>query len=277
MVGPARTTEKGSRQSAGGLHPIAHMALNELAAGDIREAYDAAAKRSVRRAAYAMQVLRAVLRWHGVDVPDNPLGRETAGRDRITIRAPHGDPSPILPKMPGAWWRAARIAPSQVAAVYDRFQLLTGCRVIEIHGHKLHGYPPITVGDIDQRGGRAGLRDTKNRRDHKLLLSTQVLETAKRNCVWRKTEKPLSPVVDARKTLAWINAKAGTNVQGHGLRATFASVAEELESSASFKRMMDGAIDGDVTLGHYVAKSEAQLRAGWQAVADFVGQAAKQH
>ena len=277
MVEPARTTEKGTRQAAGVLHPIAHKALNELAAGDIREAYDAAAKRSVRRAAYAMQVLRAVLRWHGVDVPGNPLGRETAGRDRITISAPHGDPSPILPEMLGAWWRAAVVAPSQVAADYYRFQLLTGCRGIEIHGHKLHGYPPITVGDIDQRAGRVVLRDTKNRRDHKLLLSTQALEIAKRQCAGRKADEPLFPIVDARKTLAWINARAGTNVQGHGLRATFASIAEELVSSALLKRMMNHAAAGDVTLGHYVAKSEAQLRAGWQAVADFVEEAAKQH
>lgn len=49
-----------------------------------------------------MQVLRFVLRWYGVDVPDNPLGRETAGRDQITVSAPHGDPSPILPEMLGA-------------------------------------------------------------------------------------------------------------------------------------------------------------------------------
>ena len=34
--------------------------------------------------------------------------------------------------------------------------------------------------------------------------------------------------------------------------------------------MMNHAAGGDVTLGHYVGKSEAQLRAGWQAVADFV-------
>jgi hypothetical protein len=40
------------------------------------------------------------------------------------------------------------------------------------------------------------------------------------------------------------------------------------------KRMMNHAAAGDVTLGHYVAKSEAQLRAGWQAVADFVEEAA---
>jgi len=83
------------------------------------------------------------------------------------------------------------------------------------------------VGDVDQRAGRVVLRDTKNRRDHKLLLSTQALEIAKRNCVGRKAEEPLFPIVDARKTLAWINARAGTNVQGHGLRATFASIAEE--------------------------------------------------
>lgn len=46
-------------------------------------------------------------------------------------------------------------------------------------------------------------------------------------------------------------------------------------SSALLKRMMNHAAAGDVTLGHYVAKSEAQLRAGWQAVADFVEEAAR--
>ena len=97
---------------------------------------------------------------------------------------------------------------------------------------------------------------------------------AKRNCAGRKAEDPLFPVVDPRKTLTWINERAGTNVQGHGLRATFASIAEELVSSALLKRMMNHAAVGDVTLGHYVAKSEAQLRVGWQAVADFVEAAA---
>lgn len=276
MVEPKRTTEKGTRQAAGFLYPIAGKALSELTAIDIREAYDAAAKKSPRRATYAMQVLRAVLRWHAVVVVDNPLGRETAGRDRITISAPKGDPSPIPPELLGAWWRAAGIAPSQVAADYHRFQLLTGCRGIEIHGHKLHGYPPIRVGDVDQRAGRVLLRDTKNRGDHKLLLSTQALEIAKRNCTGRKAEDARFPIVDARKTLAWINVRAGTQVQGHGPRATFASIAEELVSSALLKRMLNHATVGDVTLGHDVAKSEAQLRAGWQAVADFVEAAARQ-
>ena len=38
--------------------------------------------------------------------------------------------------------------------------------------------------------------------------------------------------------------------------------------------MMNHAVGGDVTLGHYVGKSEAQLRAGWQTVADFIEAAA---
>ena len=74
---------------------------------------------------------------------------------------------------------------------------------MEIHGHKMHGYPPIRVGDVDQRAGRVLLRDTKNRSDHKLLLLRQALEIAKRNCAGRKAGEPLFPILDARKTLGW--------------------------------------------------------------------------
>jgi hypothetical protein len=221
-----------------------------------------------------MQVLRAVLRWHGVVVSGNPLGRDTAGRDRIVLRATSGDPAPIPPEKLGAWWRAAASAPSQRAADYYRFQLLTGCRGIEIHGDKRHAYPPIKVQDLDSIAGRIVLRDTKNRRDHKLLLSRQALNIAKNNAAGRSADEALFAIVDARKTLAWINARAGTSVQGHGLRATFASIAEELVSGAVLKKMMNHAAGADVTLGHYVGKSEAQLRAGWQVVADFIEAAA---
>jgi hypothetical protein len=47
-------------------------------------------------------------------------------------------------------------------------------------------------------------------------------------------------------------------------------MAEGLVSAAVLKRMMSHAVAADVTLGHYVAKSDAQLRAGWQAVADWI-------
>jgi hypothetical protein len=38
--------------------------------------------------------------------------------------------------------------------------------------------------------------------------------------------------------------------------------------------MLNHSVAGDVTLGHYVGKSEAQLRAGWQTVADYIEAAA---
>ena len=171
------------------------------------------------------------------------------------LTAPKGNPSPIPPERLGAWWRVAGAAPSRVAADYYCFQLFTGCRGGEIHGDKRHGYAPIKVGDVDCELGKVVLRDTKNRSDHKLLLSRQALEIAARHCSVRKPDDPLFPIVDARKTLAWINTRAGITVQGHGLRATFASVAEELVSGGALKRMLNHATGGDVTLGHYVSKS----------------------
>lgn len=270
MVEPGRTSKAGKKFSDGGLYPIADRLLSKLTADDIRGVHAALLKRAEREAVYAMQILRAVLRWHGVVVPGNPLGRDTAGRDRIVLAPAKGNPSPIPPEKLGAWWRASAIAPSRVAGDYYRFQLLTGCRGGEIHGDKRHGYEPIKVGDVDFDTGKIVLRDTKNRSDHKLLLSRQALEIASRHCSGRKPDDPLFPIVDARKTLAWINTQAGTKVQGHGLRATFASVAEELVSGGALKRMLNHATGGDVTLGHYVGKSETQLRAAWQTVADFI-------
>jgi hypothetical protein len=274
MLKPGRTSTTGKKFADGELYPLVDTLLSKITADDIRSIYTGLLKRSERQATYAMQVMRAVLRWHGVIVPDNPLGRDTAGRDRIVLAPQKGDPSPIPPERLGAWWRVAAAEPSKVAGDYYRFQLLTGCRGVEIHGSKRHDYPPIKVGDVDRQGAKIVLRDTKNRSDHKLLLSRQALAIVERNCLDRKADEPLFPIVDARKTLAWINAQAGTTVQGHGLRATFASIAKELVSGGVLKRMLNHAVGGDVTLGHYVGKSETQLRAGWQTVADFVEAAA---
>ena len=270
MLESGKTSSSGKKFADGELYPIAEKLMSKITGDDIRGVYAAVLKRSLRQATYAMQVLRAVFRWHGVVVPDNPLGRDTAGRDRIILTQSKGNPAPIPPELLGRWWQAAATAPSKVACDYYRFQLLTGCRGVEIHGSKRDGYPPIVVRDVDRQGGRIVLRDTKNRSDHKLLLSRQAMDIVDRNCLDKEPEDPLFAIVDARKTLAWINALAGTKVQGHGLRSTFASIAEELVSGGVLKRMLNHADGGDVTLGHYVGKSEAQLRAGWQTVADFV-------
>ena len=90
----------------------------------------------------------------------------------------------------------------------------------------------MKVGDVNSENGRDLLRDTKNWRGRKLLLPRQSHEIATDHCSGKKPDDVLFPIVDARKTLAWIDAQAKTNVPGHGLRATCASLAQELVSGA---------------------------------------------
>lgn len=274
MVTPGKVGKNGRKFADGELMPLADTPMPAITAAAIRATYKAILKCSKRRAEYAMQVLRAVLRWYGVHILNSPLSQETAGRDRIVIPPTQGNPTPIPAEKLGAWWLAACACPQRVSANYYRFQLLTGCRGVEIHGEKKYQYEPIRVRDVNLQTGRILLIDTKNRTNHLLLLSRQALLIVKEACKGRKPEDPLFPVVDPRKTLAWINERAGTTVQGHDMRATFTSIAEELVSGAVLKRMVNHAVSNDVTLGHYVGKGEAQLRAGWQTVANFIVKAA---
>jgi len=49
-IEPPRVTKGGTKRAAGPLHPIAHKPLANLTASDIRATYEAAARRSLRRA-----------------------------------------------------------------------------------------------------------------------------------------------------------------------------------------------------------------------------------
>ena len=60
------------------------------------------------------------------------------------------------------------------------------------------GYPPILFQDVDRQGGRIVLRDTKNRSDHKLLLSRQAMGIVERNCLDKEPDDPLFAIVDTR-------------------------------------------------------------------------------
>jgi integrase len=260
---PARTKGKPDRVTEPGeLYALAERPLAHIAADEVRAVYRAAAARGARRGSYAMQVLRAVLNWHGVKVPGNPLSKDVAGKDRIVLGKTTGDPQPIPPERLAAWWKAATALQGRQAADMYRLMLLTGARTIEVRD--------ITIADVDLQGSRVVLKDTKNRTDHLLLLSTQAAEIVAHYSKGKKPGAALFTVTDPRKALATINAAAGTTITPHDLRATFASVAEELVSAYTLKRMLNHADAGDVTGAHYVGKSEAQLRAGWQAVADLI-------
>lgn len=261
MVTAPGETKTGAPTLAGELHALAAKPLTKITADDVHTVHRAASARGKRRATYAMQVLRAVLNWHGVKVPGNPLSRDVRGRDRIVLAPTKGNPRPIPPERLAAWWHAAT-ALSREAADFYRVMLLTGARGGELKA--------VTARDVDAKGGRVVLRDTKNRTDHTLLLATQTAAIIAPYLKGKRAGSKLFTIGDPRKTLATINAAAGVKITPHDLRATFASVAEELVSAYTLKRMLNHAESGDVTGAHYVGKSEAQLRAGWQAVADFI-------
>lgn len=265
MVKAGRLTAEGRKLSDGELFAIADLPLARITAEQVRSIFDEASARGERRGVYAMQVLRAVLNWHGTKVPGNPLGKDVAGKDRIVLRKTTGAPRPIPPERLGAWWQAAATKAGQEAADFCRLILLTGARPVELE--------EALAGDVDNDCSRLRLRDTKNRTDHVVLLSTQAAEIVASQRKGKRPTQHLFATRDPRKCLATINKAAGTTVKPHGLRATFASVAEELVSAYTLKRMLNHANADDITGAHYVGKSETQLRAAWQSVADFIREA----
>jgi integrase len=278
MVGQGGTAKDGKPFLDGPLYPLADTPLTKITADAMRDIYTTTEARSKRRAVYAMQVLRAVLNWHGVEVPDSPLAKSTAGKDRIILAATTGKPTPIAPEKLGAWWSAATARHGNVGADGCRMILLTGCRPGELFGNTSYVdgkqtalSPGLLVQDVDLIGGRMVLLDTKNRKDHSIILSTQALAILEPHCKDKKPDAKVFDVLDPGKTLDAINADAGVvGITPHKLRHTFASVAEELVSGYALKRMLNHTESSDVTGSNYVGKSENQLRVAWQTVADFI-------
>lgn len=266
----------GQPTQPGELYTLATRRLSKITGDDIRDVYTTLVKkRGQQRASLAMRVLRSVLNWHGVPVPENPFSNAVAGRDRIVLPPTTGEPNPVPPESLGAFWRAAcnagrmGIGGSADAAGVIRFVLLTGARGGESAGNDF--VDGILVRDFDAKAAKVTLHDTKNRTDHVIYLSRQAMEIATAFARGKKPQDRLLPVRNVRKTLHAICAAAEIEPRGlHAVRKTFASVAEELVSVYTLKRMMNHSDTKDVTGTHYIGKSETQLRKGWQTVADFI-------
>lgn len=279
MLAAGGTKKNGKPYLDGPLHTLAQTPLTKITADQIRKVYADTLKRSQRTATYAMQVLRAVMNWHGIAIENSPLSKDTAGKKRIVIVPTKGNPKPIPPERLGAWWRAATTRSGNAAADGCRMILLTGCRPGEIFGNQGTDADDkhtvftegLRVGDVDLIGGRVVLIDTKNRKDHTIALSTQALEIVQMHCEGKSPDAKVFDAIYPSKAISAINADAGvTGITPHKLRHTFASVAEELVSGYALKRMLNHADDSDVTGTNYIGKSETQLREAWQKVADFI-------
>lgn len=269
MVAIGGTAKDGTPFNDGILYQLADKSIHKITAEDVRKIFKAAEPRGKRQQTYAMQILRAVLNWHGVQVPDSPLSKATAGKSRIVLAPTTGNARPIPPEKLGAWWKSAAARAGKASADGLALLLLTGCRPGEVFGSTTA--PGLLVRDVDFSGARVTLPDTKNRRDHVVMLSKQALALLQPHCKDKAPGAKVFDVIDPGRTMATINAEAvAPGITPHKLRHTFASVAEDLVSGYALKRMLNHTDGGDVTGGHYVGKSEAQLRAAWQTVADFI-------
>ncbi|MBC7620587.1 MAG: tyrosine-type recombinase/integrase, partial [Candidatus Saccharibacteria bacterium] len=279
MVEAGRTNKTTGNPFANGpLHPLAEVSLAKITAGQIRGIYETEEAKSKRVAVYAMQVLRAVLNWHGVEIENSPLSTDTAGKERIRIGKTTGNPMPIPKDKLGAWWGAAKAMAGNVGADACRVILLTGCRPGEIFGSQTYKNGKtivfatgLLVEQVDVRRKQLNLIDTKNRTNHTVHLSKQALEIVRSYCKGKAPTDKVFDVLDPGKTLEAINAAAEVDgITPHKLRHTFASVAAKLCSVFELKAMMNHAASGDVTADHYVDVDGTDLAVAWQRVADFI-------
>jgi integrase len=263
MIAAPRLLKNGKKSQPGMLYCIANKPIHDLTAKEIKDAYAAAEKRGARQAAYAMQILRAVLNWHGVNPEGSPFDKSVAAKHRIAIPTARASKKPIPAERIGEWWNALGRVSSEEGRDYFKFLSLTGCRVREPM--------KILAKDCDLRTGRLIIRDTKNRRDHEILLSRQAMEIVERNISRRKPGDTLFSLADGKRTKESVAEMTGYDFRPKDTRSTFATIASRLVNVYVLKRLMNHTDSAqDVTSTNYVEPSDEEVRAGWQAVADFI-------
>lgn len=267
-IAAPRLLKNGKKSLPGMLYCIAHKSIHELTAKDIRDAYAAAEKRGARQSAYAMQILRAVLNWHGVNPEGSPFDKAVAAKHRIAIPTARPSKKPIPNERLGDWWNALCRISSDEGRDYFKFLMLTGCRVREPM--------KILVKDCDLRTGRLSIRDTKNRRDHEVLLSRQAMEIVERHISGKKPDDTLFSLADGKRTKDAVVEMTGYEFRPKDTRSTFATIASRLVTVYVLKRLMNHSDSAqDVTGTNYVLASDDEVRAGWQALADYLEREAR--
>lgn len=238
------------------------------------------AERSKARADNAVRVLRALFNYKGVT--PNPASSPRRRREGRPIGFLFDVPrkrTRLKDHQLPVWWEAVTglqghrsDSGADTASDLLQFLLLTGLRAGEACG--------LSWAYVDVRDGVIEVPDTKNREPHLLPLSKHLAEI-----IARRAEAKAGPYVFAAKSdpkaaypydtlRGWLQTVAdecGVRITAHDLRRTFASIADELDISAStVKRLLNHRTGrGDVTDG-YIVPSAERLRGAMQRIEDRI-------
>lgn len=246
------------KREAGPLHALADVAIGKLTGDAIRAVAKRAEKRGPTQAARAMRMLRAVMRFHGVKMDDDPFALTTAQVERVQTNAGRPRDRIVSAADLPRWWKATE---ATVNGDVFRFLLLTGLRRGEAGAARVRDF------DVAARSLRIG--DTKSHRPHVVYLSRQALAIAEARARGGEPEDFLFPA-QPQRTLRRIVESSGVPFSAHDLRRTFASIGAALVPVYSLKSMLNHAGGSDVTFRHYVVADDHALRTAWQTVADFI-------
>ncbi|MEI7035895.1 integrase family protein [Fulvimonas yonginensis] len=173
-----------------------------------------------------------------------------------------------------AAWLAAVDAERErapVAADFLELCLFTGLRRNEAAS--------LRVADVNLRGKRFTVTDTKNRDPHTLPVGPHVLALLQRRIAAARASgsEYLFASTGAAgylntpaKPIARITEACGVAFSTHDLRRTFASIAESLDVPGyALKRLLNHRNEGDVTAGYVVIDVE-RLRAPMELIESFI-------
>lgn len=168
-----------------------------------------------------------------------------------------------------AIWDCLNTFRIDTSATYVKALLLTGARRGELAA--------ATVGDVNLATKTLTFRDTKNGRDHRIYMSTQLREIV---MVKMKDKKPTDPIFDhcgePKKLFASLSKKVGVHITAHSLRKLFAMTAVHLAVPYPVIQSCLNHTANDVTTRHYARPTPEMLRAAWQRVADLYAPPAAQ-
>lgn len=195
----------------------------------------------------------------------------------------------IKPTELAEWWTAVDALESDTLRDYLQLVMLTGLRRKEAEG--------LQWENVDLKARTLTVPDTKNSTDHTLPLSDYLLdmltrrnaEADKRYAEERKERRDAvrcpyvfpgtgatGHLVEPKRQVGNVTESSGIAFTIHDLRRTFASIVNSLDKTLSYytiKRLLNHNMSGDVT-ANYIQHDVEQLRAGMQAVTDYVLKAA---